>query len=145
MLHSRLPHQQTSARCSHKNLCTSVSKSPRDSWKTYIGNVCRGASKTVAFLRRNFNWATTSVKEKLPTTLVGPMMGVLCIGPSHGLSQLMLEKILDRATRSEVGNYLYRKGVTQVLDKLERPELSTLRNVSFLKVRISVSSRFTVL
>lgn len=94
------------------------------SWKLHIANVCSKASKTVAFLRKNFSVATTSMKGKLYSILVRPIMDYAsAIWDVH--TGWCLIRVQRRAARSVVGKHSYKKSISSMLDELGWPALPT--------------------
>lgn len=101
------------------------------SWKTHINYVINNANRTLGYLRRNFNQATSSLKLLLYKTLVRPKLEYAASVWDPNTASLCneLESIQNRASRFILSNYHRTSSVTSMKESLSLPLLERRRKI----------------
>ena len=99
------------------------------SWNTHIGQVCRKANSTRAFLQRNISKCPTKTKALCYTTLVRPIMeyGSIIWDPHTANNIGKLEMVQRRSARFVMGDYRTTSSVTAMMTELHWQTLQERR------------------
>lgn len=113
-----------------------VSLSEDLSWNKHINNITSNANKTLAFLRRNIQTKTQSIKEAAYKTLVRPQVKyALAVWSPHTKTNIdKIEKVQCRAVRWVKNDYSYYSSVARMQTELRRQTLQDRRDLCRLTV-----------
>ena len=97
-------------------------------WKNHISQVCSKANKTLGFLKRNLNIASTTVKRNA-TSLVRPLVEFACTAwdPYHSTQSHRLEMVQRRAARYVTNRHHNRSSVSDMISHLNWKSLEERR------------------
>ena len=100
------------------------------SWSNHIGAVSRKANRVLAFLQRNLNKCSSSIKSLAYFTYVRPILEYASImwAPHTNCQIVTLEKIQCRAANFVCNNYSKYDSVTDMLTLLNWESLEQRRN-----------------
>ena len=98
-------------------------------WKNHISQVCSKANKTLDFLKRNLNIASTTVKRNAYTSLVRPLVEFACTAwdPYHSTQSHRLEMVQRRAARYVTNRHHNRSSVSDMISHLNWKSLEERR------------------
>ena len=98
-------------------------------WKNHINQVCSKANKTLGFLKRNLNIASTTVKRNAYTSLVRPLVEFACMAwdPYHSTQSHRLEMVQRRAARYVTNRHHNRSSVSDMISHLNWKSLEERR------------------
>ena len=99
------------------------------SWTPHIRDICKKANRTIGFLRRNLNIASTATKTKAYNSLVRPQVEYACeVWDPHTTTDVnYLEMVQRRAARYVSNRYHNRSSVTDMLQHLQWDSLAERR------------------
>ena len=98
-------------------------------WHIHVNEICKKANKTLGLLKRNLKVASPKLKEKAYHTLVRPVLEYSCTAwdPYQAGDINKIEMVQRRAARYTLNRYHNRSSVTDMLNHLEWPTLSSRR------------------
>ena len=104
------------------------------SWNSQTQHAVSKASRILNFIMRNFHPASTTVKEKLYTTLVRPHLeyGSVAWSPHLSKNIAAIEKVQRRAVRFVCGDFFKRSSVSEMLADLNWSSLEERREANQL-------------
>ena len=111
------------------------------SWNTHISTICRKASNTTAFLRRNLSSCPRKIKATSYTTFVRPQLEYSSsVWDPHTQANIQkLEGVQRRAARFVTGNHNPTDSVTAMIDELGWESLQTRRQRAKLTMMFRIS------
>ena len=98
-------------------------------WNQQITNICRKASNTMNFLKRNLNIRNANIKEKVYKSLVRLTLEYACTtwDPYLKEDKHRIEMVQRREARYVVNKYHNTSSVTSMLEELKWPTLEDRR------------------
>jgi hypothetical protein len=109
-----------------------------------ITNICKKASNTLSFLKRNLNISNSNLKEKAYQSLVRPTLEYACTtwNPYHQNNKHRIEMVQRRAARYVKNRYHNTSGssVTEIIGQLQWTSLEERRKTARLILLYKISN-----
>ena len=99
-------------------------------WSQHIREVTNKANKVKGFLQRNLRRCPKTVKANCYKSLIKPILEYACViwAPHTQKDIISIESVQRRAARFVFNDYSYNSSVTEMLQRLNWPNLSSCRD-----------------